>query len=191
MIKLNLLPKNKKKNLRYYILWRRLLVVQISIIALISLFAFTQICFSFVLKQINNTISAKDNELINKADKLEEQVNKLNNELSNEINKKLELITKADQNDPQYSYVLGVIARLIPQTSQLAKIKINHIKPKKEPDYHQVEIQGIASKREDVLALKKALEQENLFKNIYSPLANLTKPENINFVFTFTLQENE
>jgi len=61
----------------------------------------------------------------------------------------------------------------------------NFLLTKPESGNIQVKISGYTNSRENLLVLKKNMEEKPGIKNLYFPLENWLEPENINFYLTF------
>ena len=79
-----------------------------------------------------------------------------------------------------FPYILRVLGRMAPEGVVFRTITFRG---------ENIGIQGHAEGREGVLALKKNLEEEPLFTNIFSPLSNIVKERDINFTFNFAIDE--
>ena len=79
-----------------------------------------------------------------------------------------------------FPYILRVLGRMAPEGVVFRTITFRG---------ENIGIQGHAEGRAGVLALKKNLEEEPLFTNIFSPLSNIVKERDINFTFNFAIDE--
>lgn len=91
-----------------------------------------------------------------------------------ELNGKLNALKEILDKNHSYYDVIKNIAGKIPDGVSIFRLKID-TKSKK------IEIRGRAAMRDDLLELKKRLENDGLYENLNFPLQNLLKKESVDF----------
>lgn len=176
---INLLPKIKQMELRYESFFRGLLMIFIlSLVSFAAVFI-SQLGAKFYLQAKGAAINAEITQLKSQVDKQE------NAGLKKKIQNINDII--ADFNNlsvsPKWSRVLKAFAPLPP-----SEVKINSFTI--EPAKKSISITGNSPTRELVIELYNAIlnDKEN-FYNIDYPLENVAKGTNVNFHFTFYIQD--
>lgn len=77
-----------------------------------------------------------------------------------------------------FPYILRVLGRAVPEGTSLRSITFQGEK---------MTIHGHADERQGVLTIKGNLENEPIFANVFSPLANIVKERDIDFSFHFSI----
>jgi type IV pilus assembly protein PilN len=174
MIKLNLLPPQDKKELELADLNRLTvcLVVYLAIflIIFISLLLTTFFSLSILLKAQDELIEIrKQDTRIQRLITIEEKIKQANQQLSQVYQKQKGLIT--------WTPVFEEIAKITPQGIYLTNFSF-------QATNNQINLNGWANKREELLSFQKSLEESSHFIEIEAPLSNLLKQTDINFSFT-------
>lgn len=99
--------------------------------------------------------------------------NQFNNEITR-VNELAKFIKKINQNNKYWSDVLIEIAHTGDSNVRLSSIQI-------DTENKSVLIKGIANTRDDLLNLKKNMENSHLFTNIYIPIQNLVNKTDASF----------
>lgn len=177
MIKLDLLPPLEKKNLYLeQIQCWILFYASTTLIIFLVFVGFLLGIWSFLVIQQNSLASNLRSIQSNSwGQALIEQRNAVK-----KTNQDLERINRIQKSHKYYSRLLAGLADLIPEGVRLESISIGQD--------GQAVLYGFAPKRDQVIVFKENLEQSKLFDNIFSPLANLTRQEAINFYFKFKLK---
>ncbi|MFA5029252.1 MAG: PilN domain-containing protein [Patescibacteria group bacterium] len=166
MITLNLLsPKQKKelKTKRIYLALKELLMLFLLFTALIAILLI--VSRYFLEQQLASLITRNINAI---------QISQKTNEEVVLINKKINNVYKIQKNFQKWSDFLTNLSKLTP-----AGVSYNLVKIYQQNS--QLEIQGIAKTRNDLLELKKNLEADERFYDIDLPLNNLLVKENNSF----------
>ena len=175
---INLLPPQQKEELRREEKWKLTLIL--GIIFLVFL-----LCFFLIMLSIKIYISGE----------LEFQKNLLGIEEKKfktpEIQEFQKEITALDQNlfkldsfyqeQPNLTKILEKISETLPSGAYLTRLSW-------QKETFQIELSGFAPLRESLFELKKNLEEEKDFENIYFPPANWVKPKEIDFFVTFKVK---
>jgi len=209
MINFNLLPPEIKEELKWEKINRSFIIYGIIIVAIIIVFILllliVQLYATIKLTELETIINLREENI--KVKKVEELEEKIEN-----FNKNLITLDKIQKNHLYFSQVISIFAESVPESVQITQLNI--IQPKKEEKNivqsksqsvatnskttsiqkavqkkYQVNINGKAMKRENLLIFKNALEKTFCFAKIYSPLSNLVKRENIDFHFTGDLNQ--
>lgn len=172
-------------------------------IILWALFLFFLACLILILFSIKiylyNQIEAQKSSLAeterefleSKSQEFQEKIDSANSifkELSFFYQQKVyfsEILQKISVTLPQDCYLINLSMiffieekKVEGQEGEIQKIKEKSIK---------ISLSGFAPLREDLLKLKKNLENEEQFKKVYFPAANWVEAENINFNITFQI----
>jgi len=173
MLNLNLLPPYYKKEIRIRKVNSQILYISIFIFGVI-------IIFIFLLGLINLFLFIQSKKIDAKIKKINQELNlkktKEYEKRIKEFNQMLIRIDEIEKEKVQFSPILEEISYLVPK-----EIKINAIYLNKS----EININGFAPKRENLLHLKQVLENSKKFTDIKIPLSNLIKPQDIEFTVSF------
>ena len=191
MINFNLLPPEIKEELKWEKINRSFAIHGLIIIAMIVVFILflliIQLYSVMKLTDLERTIGLKkENIKVKEVENLEDEIGSFNENLI--------ILDKIQKNHLHFSQVISIFAESVPESIQV--VRLNIIQPEKDKknkeegkkDY-QVNINGKAAKRDNLLIFKNALEGTSCFIKIYSPLSNLIKREDIDFRFTGDLNQ--
>jgi Tfp pilus assembly protein PilN len=177
---INLLPKVKQQELRYEELFHSIGVASALAVTIMLLVLVMQLGMTAYLSHIKTT-TEKNTERTRKA--IDKQEN-------NEIRSKIKLINAQMtdfkgllDNTPAWSKVLLALAKQVPEG-----VKINALTA--DLATKKITINGQSPTREQVIALYNNLSQaHDDFRDIDYPLENVAKPTEVNFHFTFFIQD--
>jgi cell division protein FtsB len=205
MIDFNLLPPEVRKELRWEKINRSFIMHSVIIIAMVFIFILflliIQLYADIRLSDLEKTINLrKENVRIQKVKDLENEIKIFNEHLTT--------VDKIQRNHLYFSQVISIFTENVPDSVQIARLNIiqleekenNAVQPKKssvvdasskktEEKKFQININGKAAKRDDLLFFKNALEKTSCFAKIYSPLSNLVEREDIDFSFVGDLNK--
>ena len=191
MINFNLLPPEIKEELKWEKINRSFTIHSLIIIAMIVVFILLlliiQLYSVMKLTDLERTIGLKkENIKVKEVKNLEDEIGSFNENLI--------ILDKIQKNHLYFSQVISIFAENVPESIQV--IRLNIIQPEKDKKNkeegkknYQVNISGKATKRDNLLIFKNALEGTSCFIKIYSPLSNLIKREDIDFRFTGDLNQ--
>ena len=115
-----------------------------------------------------------------------------NQEFQDGINRANSILSQLDSFYSQKTYfseIVQKISKILPQDCFLTNLSmIFSIEEETKEESIKISISGFAPMREDLLQLKKNLEQEENFKDISFPPANWVEPKNIDFYITFNIK---
>jgi len=177
---INLLPKVKQQELRYEELFHSIGVASGLFVAILIAALVMQLGLSAYLTHVKST-TEKSTERIKQA------IDKQDN---NEVKAKIKLIN-AQMTDfkslvdstPAWSRVLLALAKQVPEG-----VKINNFAA--DIATKKITINGQSPTREQVIALYNNISQAHEdFRDIDYPLENVAKPVDVNFHFTFFIQD--
>ena len=163
MIVLNLIPPEqeaKLKNKKAYSAIKDLLL----------LFLLFSIVVSIMLVGSKYYLQDKLTDLINR-NSISIQTNDSINKKILAINKKIDQVYSIQKGYKKWSFLLHEIKRLTPTSVTINGVNISSQEV-------SVELVGTAQTRNDLLNLKKSLDQSGLFSNINLPINNLIEREN-------------
>lgn len=177
---INLLPKDKQRELYYEGIFRSLVVLaELSLITVAIVFA-GQIFIKLYLEQQKSAIRGQIEELKNQSNRddnaaLKKRIGIINNEIGDF--RTLMLTT------PTWSHVLRAFSAQVPSGVVVATLQADLAKKR-------VDISGTSPTRDAVIALYNNISQDqDEFYNIDYPLENVSKPINVNFHFTFYIKD--
>ena len=206
MIDFNLLPPEDMEELKWEKINRSFIMHSVIIIAMVFIF----ILFLLIIQLYADIKLSGLEKIINlrKENVRMQEVKDLENEIEN-FNGHLTTIDKIQKNHLYFSQVISIFTENVPNAVQIARLNIIQpeekkniaVQPKKssssavpppqktEEKKFQININGKAAKRGDLLFFKNALEKTSCFTKIYSPLSNLVERENIDFSFVGDLNK--
>ncbi|MFZ5559199.1 MAG: PilN domain-containing protein [Patescibacteria group bacterium] len=179
MIRTNLLPPEQKERLKLRISYQNIIssgfILFLLILLLVIILAGFLTFLYFNYWDIENKIAIEQSKVIQTETikGMEKKIKDLNKEL-------VELKRIQDKRSNIYQ-ILDNISRNL-----LIGVKVYTLEM--DGDSKLVSVTGFSSTRENLLAIKKALEDNPNYKNIDFPLSNLANPQNINFRFSFTYE---
>lgn len=179
MIELNLLPPEEKSLLQINQIQRWVVFYGSAVLSslLIFIILLAVIWFSIFIQAESIDASLDVAKQSQQGQKLKTQ-----QDLTKELNVKIERINQFQKNHKSYSTILFTLAKIMPSGTRLDRLTID--------EKNKMTISGYASRREELLELKDSLEKSDIFAEIDNPLANLIKQANINFSFTMTVKNS-
>lgn len=177
MIKLNLIPPDKKEGIiKNHQLKKAFLVEIILTIIVIGLFA-TLLSFKYVLSINLASLAAsqKGNKQVaqhSKIKKYDQQFNQINTQIFQTI--------KLEKDQLYWSKLLVKLSQIIFPGISLDSLSTS--------DY-TVTLRGKADNRDDLILFKEKLENETCFSDINLPLSNLVNKDNIEFQISFKVEK--
>jgi hypothetical protein len=181
MRQINLLPKSRQEEIFYQSVLRGLYIIIAISIASFALVLLAQFGIKFYLSieykdteyqigQIKSQVDKKENSQI------KDQITKINGRIADYKN----LADSA----PKWSKVLKAFSVLPPQGVKINAMSVD-FKNK------SIMLNGFAPTRELVIAMYESVKKDGShFNNIDYPLENVIKPKDINFHFTFYINES-
>ncbi|MDD2807067.1 MAG: PilN domain-containing protein [Patescibacteria group bacterium] len=164
MIGLNLIPPEKKKEVR-------LMQLYVGIKNLIISLLLLSIIVAVILLFVKMTLQNNFDKVVAETTLTTKYINTFNNDIK-KFNQLLGTVDNIQKNYIPWSTFIAKFSKLIPPNITLQSINIKDSK---------VLITGRAKTREDLLNLKNNLESSTFFSNSQIPLEDLLKKENINF----------
>ena len=180
MIELNLLPPSEKNllNLEQIQRWALLYGGSLLLMALGFTAILGLVWFSILVQLKNYSQSLQNIGASFQGQSVDRQ-----KQLTLNLNQYLEKINNVQQNHKYYSAALVALANIIPAGARLDGLSID--------EKNQVSLTGFAPQRTQVLLLQDALTKSQFFTKVEKPLANLTKPADIDFNFKFTIKPDK
>ena len=176
-ITINLLPENKKEEVRIqYLIGMVLNIGSSAFFAILVFSAFLFSCF-FIIDLQGKIIEDEINRL-NRVD-IYGEVQKTR-ELVNEYYKNTDQLEKSLNEQISHVAILEKINELMPKDLFLQEISIADGK---------VLINGFSSSRNSLIDFRDRLEKEEKFEKVEAPISNFTASENINFNFTIGIKK--
>lgn len=179
MITLNLIPTQKKNDLRlanFYIVVKNLII---SILIIITTVAIVLLVSKIILQNMFNEIVAQST-----------LTTRYGNIFSGEIkifNERLNGVKKIQGEYISWSKFISDFAKLVPTDIIVSNLVLSI----SEKDGNKIIISGLAKDREKLLNFKDNLEDSSLFDNVNVPLENLLKKEEINFSLKADINKQE
>ena len=179
MIRLNLLPIEQKKRLRLYffqnnILFSGLFLVLLVLILILFLGGILMF-LHFKYLSIGKEIMVEQSKIIQieTIKGIEKKIKELNLQLAD--------LDKIQKNQSNFYEILSSVV-----ADTLSGVRVSAIEI--EGATKKITITGYSPTRENLLLIKKTLENSSKYKNIDFPISNLTNPKDINFRFGFTYE---
>ncbi len=177
---INLLPKSRQQELTYDAMLRSLVVfISMSMFSFALVFL-AQLATKFYLQMQAGVFAAEIEELQGQVNKRENADLKSKIKAVNDIATDFNNLAAAS---PKWSKVIAAFAPLPPAGTRISSMVI-------DSGRKSVSITGHAETREDVIALyNNILAAGEDFNGVDYPLENVAKPADINFHFTFSIQD--
>lgn len=181
MREINLLPKSKQSELHYEkVLHALFKVVWISVMSFAVVFL-AQLAVKLYLEGQLRYLQAKTATLRGQVDKNENAQIRLE---INAINNRIADFKNLSDGTPKWSKVLKAFAVLPPSEVRIETFNLDFTKK-------MVSITGVSPTREKVIeTYYNILNDSKNFNNIDYPLENVAKPTDINFHFTFYVNDS-
>ncbi len=180
MKRINLLPQHKQSDLYYEDLYHSVNTLVVLSVVILLLGIVAQVLVWIYLQRKEVSIVERVTEMQQQIDKSENAQVKLE---IREVNTLMADFEGLSNSTPQWSRVLKSFARLVPNgvliSSFIADSKTG-----------EIEISGYSPTREQVIELYNNINGDKAnFKNINYPLENVSKPVDVQFNFTFFIQD--
>lgn len=176
---INLLPPTEQRLLRKNrvfsslkkFVWASVMTYIVVVLVLVGYRLYLQKNLSSLDNQIN-----EEQQIISKGDNVA-----LQKEIT-DINKTVSDYNRLVEENPKWSKVLEEFAKLVPDGIYITGFSANGSTGK-------IDIKGTGLTRDSVLALHTNIAASKIFKNVDLPLDNLQKPTNVQFHYSFFLQD--
>ncbi len=178
MIKLNLIPPDKKEEIiKKHQLKKVFFVETILTIIIVSLFV-TLLSFKYVLSINLASLATSQRE-----DKQAIQYNKIKkyDQQFNQINTQIFQVAKLEKDQLYWSKLLVKLNQIIFPDISLDSLSTSN---------YTITLRGKADSRDNLILFKKKLEDEACFSNINLPLSNLVNKKNIEFQISFEIKKD-
>lgn len=177
MISINLLSPEKKKKLKekefFYILKNVAILVAVFLIINAGILYATKFYLENKLETITEEVNQNTQALPNsQGTSLDATIKEINNDIK--------FLTTIQQDYVKWPAYLADLTALIPENIRLKQLSLNQ-------ESNQIQITGHAPLRDDFLSLKSNLDDSKIISNIDSPISNLIKKEDVDFVITASL----
>jgi len=172
---INLIPIEEKKKIRkdFYYRFFVLFFIMLGLLTIVLIVATLPAYFISLEKKIsiNSRLEIQKNEVMPELDQ------QAQTELK-DLDAKLSLLDKAKRN--KYVFSQKVVSEII--SKKITGIKINRITYDNDSlEGRVISVSGLAQNRETLLLFRKALEEDNSFKNVDLPISNFVKGTDIEF----------
>lgn len=175
MLRLNLVSKELREEIKshhIYILIKKMCMI----IIIVSLFVSIILIVSKIILQNNF------NRIVDQMTLVTSSTSSYNEKI-NIINSKINSIKQIQSSYIPFSYLIENLLIIVPENIMYSLIQINI-------NDQKLEIRGSAKNRDDLLALKKGLEETGIFTNIESPIQNILQKKDINFQINANININ-
>lgn len=176
---INLLPPRKKEILIQIEYWKLTLILGILVLVFL-------ISFSLILLSVKTYISGKlGSEKILVEIKEKQLETSEMEDLQKKITAANQNLSKLDsfyQSQANLTKILEEISKTLPSGIYLTSFSYRK-------DISKIELSGFSPEREALFELKKNLEKEKNFQEIYFPPSNWIKPIEIDFYATFKIKQ--
>lgn len=166
MLTLNLISHEQKKEIKTKRFYESLKRIYFVFALLICLTGIIFLCADLILKNVSSQILLQ-NSLISKNSK------NFDDKIS-EINQQINSASEIQKTYKTLSPILKDLAEKMPENIQLSSISISI-------DKSSIQLKGTAKHREDLLNLKRILEDSDKYNNIVLPLQTILRQKNISF----------
>ncbi|MBI2459045.1 MAG: PilN domain-containing protein [Parcubacteria group bacterium] len=166
MLTLNLISQELKKEIRLRHLYLFIKKINLTLIII-------TIAAAIILLSAKTILQLGFNDIVNQTTLITKNNQGYNNKIK-DINGKLDLVEKIQNNFIPWSNLLKTLAHLTPKDISLYYLKINLLE-------QTIKIKGQAGQRSSLLNFKQNLEDAAIFQTIDFPLKNILEKENINF----------
>jgi|SRR6185503_5151561 len=177
----NLLPKFKQQEIVYETYFHSLIFfIELALVSLALLFVAqfgVRLFLDQQIRQHDRDITAL-HLIVDKQDnaELKKQITIVNGFVTD--------FSELDNMTPAWSKVLRAFATHIPDGVSIRALSTDYAKA-------EIEIRGVAETRDQVIQLHDNIERDtDNFLNIDYPLENISQPTDVNFHFTFSIQES-
>lgn len=180
MLRMNLLPIKQRKRIKLLIIYQNivfsgLVLILLSLILILVLGSFL-IFLNFKFQGIEKEITIEQSRIIQT-----ETVRSVERRIK-ELNKELKELKEAQAKESNVYSILDDISQNL-----LIGVEVHTLKIDRETG--KISVTGYSSTRENLLIIKEILETSDKYKNVDFPLANLTDPKDIDFIFSFIYQD--
>ncbi|MFH0854519.1 MAG: PilN domain-containing protein [bacterium] len=172
MIIINLLSREKKEELKF----RKIYLMGKDFTSIIFIFT---ILIAIILSGANIILVNTFNDTESNSYFLGTNSLSFKTDLDN-LNEQFNNIKDIQSNFIPYDNLLLEITNNIPKNISLSYLSAN-------TNLNKIILKGNALERQDLLNLKRNLEESNIFKNVECPIANLIEKKDINFNITADL----
>ncbi len=177
---INLLPKNKQTELYYEDLYHSTKVAVALGVFILLLGVVSQVFVSVYLRNKENSQVTEIESLKQQTDKTENAEQKTQIRL---INNRMQDFEKLAADSPKWSVVLRAFSSLVPKGVKISSFRADSKTGK-------ISIAGFSPSRDQVIELYNNINTDkDHFKDIDYPLENVAKPVNVNFNYTFYIQD--
>jgi Tfp pilus assembly protein PilN len=182
MLKLNLLPPQEKQELErseiahWFISFWVMILVGLIIFSLLLLGTYWYLVI--LLKAQNELIAIEQSNVA-----MIKQISQMETKIE-QINQNISQIYLLQKDFIPLTPILEEIAKIVPQGIYLNNFSY-------QASTHQVNLNGHAGQREQLLLFQKALEENPCLIELEAPLSNLLKQKDIDFSFSFTITQTQ
>ena len=177
MIKLNLIPEFRKKEIAQASKLSLILGWEIEIFLIMLVFFALIVSLNYVL-QFNLAAVNGATESQQSKDKYE-RISELDSEFKN-INGQISQIESVQKDQLYWSTMFEKLSLAMPDGIKISKMANKN---------YAVFLAGVADTRDNLVALKDKLSQESCFTNVNLPLSNLVSRDNVDFQIDFNIKE--
>jgi hypothetical protein len=177
-IKLNLIPFFKKEEIKKAYRLRMLLRWEGELLLIIFLFIAGLISMDYILK-INSLSADYGSNLVAKDGSQSKAIEKYDNEIK-DMNNLVSKVVKIQSGQLYWSKFLNKFNDKV-----VSGIKINSLTTQN----YKISLAGEADTRDNLLALKSAIEKDECFEAINLPLSNLVSKEDMIFQMDFQIKQ--
>ncbi len=176
MLTLNIISRKLKREIKLKSIYQLIKIIFSILIIVISIYTIALLLGKLAL-QIHFVKTIDETSLVTK--NTENYSKKIRN-----INNQLNSIDNIQNETTAWSYLLEYFAKNVSDNIKFSQIKMN----KRDKTVY---LSGLAKTRDNLLSLKKILEDSNYFSNINFPIQNLLEKNNINFTINAQLTTYE
>ncbi|KKQ46436.1 MAG: Fimbrial assembly family protein [Candidatus Moranbacteria bacterium GW2011_GWC2_37_8] len=174
-IYLDLLPQEKKNELRRSKIFRRILHEEMLFLVPLVIFIALLLNIYYLLNfQYNSSVT------LSSVNKSQDKYQELNNyeEKFKKVNASIDILSKIQSSHLHWLNVLDELGSVVPEGVYISDFSTKN---------YQIFLLGKARSRDNLLALKNNLDNSDCFKDVNVPLSNLVVKDNVDFQMDFVV----
>jgi len=177
-IRVNLIPENKKEEIRRAGMIKISIFLEISILAMMVIFFTALFLYNYILDININSMEKQAESSVDAGEY--KKIRKLDEEFSL-ANVKMSKIIEIDASQFYWSELLKGLSRITDDGVAVTDLSTKNL---------AVFIAGVSRDRENLIDFKEKLEREDCFEQVNLPLSNFVSKDNVGFQIDFKIKEN-
>lgn len=166
MLKLNLVSKELKKEIKLRLIYKMLKKANNTLIVITLMCAIVILVAKIILQNNFNKVVAQTTLITKNSQQKNQKVR--------DINSRISYIGEMQGDYIQWSYVFEELSKYSEDGIRFYSIKMSR-------EDNIISIRGTAKERNDLIKLKEGFEESKVFTKVESPIKNILEKENIDF----------